>query len=464
MFSTKDERLLLKNIIVNIENNNKKYKNKKLTRSTYETIIVFIKSRSHIVVQKEMNDMENTIEAIATNNLIFIFAIIATTGIVLGKLSEVLKIPDVILYLIAGIIIGPSMLKIISVQAYPIENNLILTFGSAFILYEGGKEINLRVLNKVKISVGMLSTIGVVVSAFVVGLVSSKVFGLPLMTALLLGSVIASTDPAALIPVFKQVAIKDKIKQTVVSESAFNDAVGAILVSTLLGIISKGEFSTMKSLEELLISTLVGVGSGALIGYVLTVLVSEKRIGIFHSYAPVMSILKVALAYELAILFHGSGYMAVFIAGLIAGNKKLFGLWIPEVDFHSEHCFSESIGTQVNLEALSKYWLPSLLIVLVLMFVARPLVVLISTAFDKNAHWTFKEKLFMMWVRETGVIPAALSGIIVSMKLPGYEIISSVVFMTILVTLIVQASTTKLVAKKLDVLEEDDIVILKELA
>ena len=189
-----------------------------------------------------------------------------------------------------------------------------------------------------------------------------------------------------------------------------------------------------------------------------------------------MSILKVALAYELAILFHGSGYMAVFIAGLIAGNKKLFGLWIPEVDFHSEHCFSESIsslarmaifvvlGTQVNLEALSKYWLPSLLIVLVLMFVARPLVVLISTAFDKNAHWTFKEKLFMMWVRETGVIPAALSGIIVSMKLPGYEIISSVVFMTILVTLIVQASTTKLVAKKLDVLEEDDIVILKELA
>ena len=133
-------------------------------------------------------------------------------------------------------------------QAYPIENNLILTFGSAFILYEGGKEINLRVLNKVKISVGMLSTIGVVVSAFVVGLVSSKVFGLPLMTALLLGSVIASTGISSPYTSFQtSTAIKDKIKQTVVSESAFNDAVGAILVSTLLEIISKGEFSTMKS-------------------------------------------------------------------------------------------------------------------------------------------------------------------------------------------------------------------------
>lgn len=181
-----------------------------------------------------------------------------------------------------------------------------------------------------------------------------------------------------------------------------------------------------------------------------------------------MSVLKVALAYEIATMLHGSGYMAVFIAGLISGNKKLFGLWIPEIDFNSDHCFSENIGslarmaifvvlgTQVNLEALAKYWAPSLLIVIVLMFIARPLVILVSTLFDKNAKWTFKEKLFMMWVRETGVIPAALSGIIVSMKVPGYEIISSVVFMTILITLIVQASTTKFVAKKLGVLEEEE--------
>ena len=152
----------------------------------------------------------------------------------------------------------------------------------------------------------------------------------------------------------------------------------------------------------------------------------------------------------------------------VSGNRKLFGLWIPEYDFQSIQHFSESVGTmcrmsifvilgtQVDLASLAKYWAPALLIVLVLMFVARPLVVLICTAFDKSAKWSFKDRLFMMWVRETGVIPAALSGIIVSMKVPGYEIISSVVFMTILVTLIVQASTTKIVAKKLGVLEESE--------
>ena len=415
--------------------------------------------------------MENTIEAIATNKLILIFAIIGVIGIVLGRLSEILKIPDVILYLIAGILVGPAVLNIIDMNSFSVANNYILTFGSAYILFEGGKEINLRVLNKVKISVGMLATVGVIVSTIVVGVISKNVFNLPIMTALLLGSVIASTDPAALIPVFRQVNIKDKIKQTVVSESAFNDALAAILVSTLLGVVTSGEFSAMESIKELLIAAGVGIGVGVIVGYLLTVFMSDKKIGVFHSYAPIISILKVGIAYEISVHLGGSGYMAVFIAGLISGNRKLFGLWIPEYDFQSIHHFAESVstmfrmsifvllGTQVDLQALAKYWAPALLIALVLMFIARPLVILICTLFDKNANWSFKDKLFMMWVRETGVIPAALSGIIVSMKVPGYEIISSVVFMTILITLIVQASTTKIVAKKLGVLEEEKEVL-----
>ncbi|CEO05457.1 cation:proton antiporter [Paraclostridium sordellii] len=421
--------------------------------------------------------MENTMEAIATNNLLIIFSAIVITGIILGKLSEKLKIPDVILYLIAGIVIGPAVLNLISVDSFPIENNLILTFGSAFILYEGGREVNLKVLNKVKVSVGLLATLGVIISTVVVGFATNKIFGLPVMTSLLVGGIIASTDPAALIPVFKQVSIKEKIKQTVVSESAFNDAVGAIIVSTLLTIVTSGSFSVGESAKELLIAVFVGVIIGVLVGYVFSVLISDKKWGIFHSYAPIISILKVVLSYELATLLHGSGYMAVFIVGLIAGNKKLFGLWVPEEDFQSEYHFRESIaslcrmsifvvlGTHVDLGALSQYWLPSLMVVIVLMFVARPLVVLVCTLFDIKAKWKMNDKLFMMWVRETGVIPAALSGIVVSMKVPGYEVISSVVFMTILITLIVQASTTKLVAKQLDVLEvEDESFELKKVA
>lgn len=161
--------------------------------------------------------------------------------------------------------------------------------------------------------------------------------------------------------------------------------------------------------------------------------------------------------------------MSVFVSGLVAGNKKKFGLWVPDENYVAGLHFRENIatlarmsifiilGTHLDLNSLLKYGLKSVIIVLVLMFVARPIVVLVCTLFDRKASWSKNEKLFMMWVRETGVIPAALSGIIVSTKVPGYEVISSVVFMTIIITLLVQASTTKIVAQKLDVLEDENI-------
>ena len=112
------------------------------------------------------------------------------------------------------------------------------------------------------------------------------------------------------------------------------------------------------------------------------------------------------------------------------------------------------LGSQVDLSMLGKYFVPSLLVVLSLMFIARPICVILCTVFDRKAKWNKKEILFMMWVRETGVIPAALCGIISTMNVPNNEIISSIVFMTILITIIIQGSTTKIIAKKLGVLEE----------
>jgi NhaP-type Na+/H+ or K+/H+ antiporter len=158
--------------------------------------------------------------------------------------------------------------------------------------------------------------------------------------------------------------------------------------------------------------------------------------------------------------------MACFIVGIITGNKKNFKIWLSQTSYDADFYVAETLGnicrmsifvilgSQVDLAVLGKYFVPSLLVALSLMFIARPICVIVCTMFDRNAKWSKKEMLFMMWVRETGVIPAALCGIIVAMKIPGYEIISSVVFMTILMTLIIQGSTTKLVAKKLGLLED----------
>ena len=116
------------------------------------------------------------------------------------------------------------------------------------------------------------------------------------------------------------------------------------------------------------------------------------------------------------------------------------------------------LGSQVDLQVVGKYFVPSIICVLCFMFIVRPICVLACTLVDRQAKWKKNEILFMMWVRETGVIPAALCGIVTSMNIPGKEVISSVVFMTILITLIIQGASTKFVAKKLNLLIEDNKV------
>ena len=162
------------------------------------------------------------------------------------------------------------------------------------------------------------------------------------------------------------------------------------------------------------------------------------------------------IAYELSTKLGGSGYMSCFIVGIITGNKQNFKLWLSQSCYDADCHVAETLGTicrmsifiilgtQVDLAILSKYLLPSIISVLGLVFIARPIVVLICTIFDRKAKWNKNE------------IPAALCGIITAMKVPGYEIISSVVFMTILITLIVQGSSTKFVAKKLGLLEVEE--------
>ena len=127
--------------------------------------------------------METSIHAIASNNLLVIFAIVAMTGIVCSKISEKINIPDVVLFLIAGIFIGPSVFKFIDISSYQIENQLILTFGSAFILYLGGKEISLKVLKNVKLTVLFLSTLGVLISAVIMKEIIGFTFEINAMTA-----------------------------------------------------------------------------------------------------------------------------------------------------------------------------------------------------------------------------------------------------------------------------------------
>jgi cell volume regulation protein A len=157
--------------------------------------------------------------------------------------------------------------------------------------------------------------------------------------------------------------------------------------------------------------------------------------------------------------------MAVFVAGLIVGNRAAFGYTLKHDEDHKMTEFMETtalilrlfifilLGSQVNFALIQQYFWGSIAVVAVFMLIARPLTVFICAGADRKAKWSFKEMLFMCWTRETGVIPAALAGMLQGMNVPGADIIAAVTFVAILLTIVIQASTTRWLANKLGLLE-----------
>jgi cell volume regulation protein A len=114
------------------------------------------------------------------------------------------------------------------------------------------------------------------------------------------------------------------------------------------------------------------------------------------------------------------------------------------------------LGSQVDFHLMGQYWLGGIIVVIIFMLVARPLTVFLCALPDRRANWSLNEILFMCWTRETGVIPAALAGLLLGMKAPGAQIIASVTFIAILMTILIQAPTTRWLGERLGLLEDSN--------
>jgi cell volume regulation protein A len=393
-------------------------------------------------------------------HVLLLLILIFGFGMLFGKIANWLKLPDVALFLVAGMIAGPGFYWL-SETSGSFMNQFILVLGSVLILFDGGRNIRLSGLRSVWLTVTLLSVPGVLVTCGLVAAAVHLFLGLPWLYALLLGAIISSTDPATLIPVFKQVRIRTKVRETVESESAFNDATGSILTFSILAVIlGTKEVSIASGVLDFAKTALGGLAVGAAIGYVMSYMTAHLKLGFLRDYATIAMVVTALGAYLAGDLLGVSGFMAAFTAGLIWGNAGTFKLHMHD-KLHEMGHFTENItvlmrmlifillGSQVNFTVIYNNLWPSLAVIAIFMFVARPLTVLISALPDRKARWTWRELIFMFWVRETGVIPAALSGMVVGQGVAHSDVIASVTFLAVLLTILLQASTTAFTARKL---------------
>ena len=392
--------------------------------------------------------------------------LILAIGTLTGLLAQKVKVPDVALFLVVGILAGPEVLGLVNIKAESALNQIILLFGASYILFDGGASLRFEVLKQVWITIVVIATAGLLITAAITGLAAHIVLGLPWIVALLMGAALASTDPATLVPIFRQVKIRDRVAQTVMSESAFNDAMGAIVTFGVLAVaMGTGEFSLSASLFDLLKQSFIGIVAGGILGYLAALLIAHERWSFLKEYAPVVTLVAVIGAYFAADGLQASGFMAVFVFGIVIGNKDAFGFKMPasEQQKLDDYVMTTAfimrlfifilLGAQVDFRLMGEFWLGGVIVVALFMLVARPVTVFLCALPDRRAKWSFNEMLFMCWTRETGVIPAALAGLLLGMKAPGAQVIASVTFIAILMTILIQAPTTKWLGKRLGLLE-----------
>jgi potassium/hydrogen antiporter len=393
--------------------------------------------------------------------------LVLAVGTLAGLLAQKVRIPDVAVFLVVGIAIGPQALDLIDIRAGSALNQIILLFGASYILFDGGAALRFNVLKQVWITILVIATAGVLITAGITAFAAHYILGIPVIVALLLGATMASTDPATLMPIFRQVRIRDRVAQTVMSESAFNDAMAAIITFTVLTVaMGTGEFSLGNAVLDLLQQAGIGIVAGIVLGYAAALLIAHERWAFLAEYAPVVTLVAVIAAYFAADGLQASGFMAVFVFGIVLGNKESFGFamepdeakkldeFILTTAFIMRLFIFILLGAQVDFALMSQYWLGGVAVAAVLMLVARPITVFLCALPDRRARWSLAELLFMCWTRETGVIPAALAGLLLGIKAPGAPVIASVTFIAILMTILIQAPTTEWLGRRLGLLKE----------
>lgn len=394
-------------------------------------------------------------------DVIEILAIVLGTGLVSELVAELLRLPRMVVLLGAGALLGPHVLDVLEVPLDSVGVQLLLTLGVSLILFHGGLGLSVRVLRPVAVSLGLLAVPGVLLTALVTGAVATLTFDVPFEAGFLIGVVLAPTDPAILIPLFERLRLRPKVGQTIVAESALNDVTGAVLAVALAGLVIEGEGSLAAPLGEFLIDLAISTAVGGAMGVALAVAISRRRLGVWEDSPVIAALLVVVVGYFSIDYAGGSGYLGAFTAGLVVANMDVLRLGMHSERERELRGFASAatdvtvvfvfvtLGANLPFDRFPAEALPSLLTLAALIFVARPLTVATCLLADRRGRWERNEIAFLAWTRETGVVPAALVGVLIAEGVQYESELLTVVALAVVVTLALQSTTKAWLARRL---------------
>ncbi|WP_297092131.1 sodium:proton antiporter [Thermococcus sp.] len=369
-------------------------------------------------------------------------------GIISMLLSRRFNISYVPLFIVFGMVLGPITMWMPREVAHELFD-YVRVFGLVMILFTEGHNLSWRMLKRNMSTIVTLDTVGLLITALLSAWFFSWVFDAPFLVGFLFGAIISATDPATLIPLFRQHRVKQDIETTIVTESIFNDPLGIVLTTVAIAMFvpqaSGGIFASLSSvaglyggaflyfLYEVVVSIAVGFVLG-MFGYWFI-----KKTSLFEF--PEIEIFSLLLAFTgffLGESLQASGYLVATVTGIVLGNYKIIGkrenpaimdrvlrAVEKEVEFNESLAAIATVfifvllGASLNLDLLTGNILKGVLVAFFIMVVARPL-----AALPLLRWWSPREYLFIALEGPRGIVPSALAALPLSlaMKYPGGEL------------------------------------------
>lgn len=378
-------------------------------------------------------------------------ALLLLLGIFSSKISSQFNVPVLLMFLGVGMLAGVDGIGKIQFQDHRLAN-AIGTLAMSFILYSGGLDTNFRSVRSVLWRGGILASLGVFVTALVMGVGACWILKMPLEWGLLLGAVVSSTDAAAVFAILrsKSVSLKGKLQPALELESGSNDPMAAFLTIFMIEMITRGDVSYWMILPLFLLRMSVGIGWGYLVGKLGCLAFNKARFEYEGLYF-VMGVALVLAAFGVAELCFGNGFMAVYVCGMTMGHlrfrfKKGLTRFNDGIAWLMQVMMFMVLGLLVNPGELPEVALNGFWMALLLMFLARPAAVFLCTA---GSRFSVQERLLISWVGLRGAAPIVLATFPMIAGVEHAQMLFNLVFFIVIASVLIQGRTLMPLAQML---------------
>ena len=382
-------------------------------------------------------------------------------GISAQVVAEYFQVPSIVFLLIFGIVLGSDSLDILHPQDLGVGLEVLVALSVAIILFEGGLNLELRELGKVSGSLRNLVTVGTLITLVGGGMAAHWLAEFPWSIAFLYASLVVVTGPTVISPLLKQVRVDRQVATLLEGEGVLIDPVGAILAVVVLNTILNTNAAPVDIMSGLVLRLGIGVVVGGLGGWLLGLFLKKAN----NLSEELKNLVVLAAVWGLFGLSQSlrseSGLMATVIAGIVLKasaipEERLLKRFKGQLTVLCVSVLFILLAADLSIDSVFALGWGSVLAVLVLMVVVRPISVAVCT-WNSTMNW--RQKLFLAWIAPKGIVSASVASLfailLTEKGINGGDAIKALVFLTILMTVFFQGLTARWAAKLLQITSSD---------